>query len=228
VIIVNFSSSTEGLGAAAGFVSEQLGNFMAEHIDKSNSFKFSTFRRVFASHTCDSAFSKEPDFRKAFADYINTSLAIMMRNYNRSSGVITLRRTQEALHQVIDPVAQTAISQSERFSQCGEQYVNVLAPVVPPQDLEALAPEKDNIDENSEQGQISWIKTHNSPYKMFNFNNQDGGIRKFAEVVAQWSRRRRGEEEETSEEEEEEEAPEEEEEESDGEMVLESDQEESD
>lgn len=153
-------------------MAEQLGFFMHEHINKSEQLKFANFRRIFASHTCDSAFSQEGDFRRAFADYINTSQAIMLRNYNRSTGVVTLRRTQETIHSaIIDPVTQSSIDapRPSRFLEAGSEFVNVMRQIQVPVETASLAPEHDNIDEKSDQGQIQWIDKHPSPYAMFNF-----------------------------------------------------------
>lgn len=172
-----------------------LGDFMNQFINRSKSTKFAILRRCFASHACDAKFSQEPDFRRAFADYINTSVTILLRNYNRSHGVSTMRRVQDSIMQsTVQPSVQSLVSNTqERFLNCGSQYVNVMFPVSAPVDPATYLPENDNIEEDKEVDQITWLKSHPYDKASYNFNNKS--LQEFKRQVEEHEKARREEEE---------------------------------
>ncbi|PRP73720.1 hypothetical protein PROFUN_16608, partial [Planoprotostelium fungivorum] len=186
-------TSVKGGGAGHGAVSEMLGDFMNQFLSKSKSTKFAILRRCFASHACDSKFSQEPDFRRAFADYINTSVTILLRNYNRSHGVSTMRRTQDILHQsIVQPTVHNLVNNTQdRFLNCGTQYVNVMFPVTAPVDPASYLPENDNIGEDEEVDQISWVKSH--PYEKGTYNFSKRTLKEFKKQMEEHQEARKEE-----------------------------------
>lgn len=171
-----------------------LGDFMNQFLNKSKSTKFAILRRCFASHACDSKFSQEPDFRRAFADYINTSVTILLRNYNRSHGVSTMRRVQDTIHQsIVQPAVHNLVDNTQdRFLNCGNQYVNIMFPVATPVDSASYLPENDNIEEDKDVDQITWIKSH--PYDKVSYNFNKKTLKQFKKQIEEQEEARREEE----------------------------------
>lgn len=168
---------------------------MVQFLDKNKSTKFAMLRRCFASHACDSKFSQEADFRKAFADFINTSVTILLRNYNRSHGVSSMRTTQDTIHRaIVQPQVHNLVNNTqERFLNCGTQYVNAMFPVSVPVDPATYLPENDNIGEDEEVDQITWINSH--VYKKSSYNFTPQALKEFKKQVEEHEKARREEEE---------------------------------
>jgi hypothetical protein len=81
----------------------------------------------------------------------------------------------------------------DRFLNCGTQYVNAMFPVSAPVDPASYLPENDNIEEDKEVDQITWINSHIYMKSSYNFTNAT--LKEFKKQVEEYEKARREEEE---------------------------------
>ncbi|PRP89070.1 hypothetical protein PROFUN_02348, partial [Planoprotostelium fungivorum] len=83
-------------------------------------------------------------------------------------------QTQDILHQsIVQPQVHNLVNNTQdRFLNCGTQYVNVMFPVAIPLDPASYLPENDDIGEDEEVDQISWVKSHPYDKATYNFSKR--------------------------------------------------------